>query len=181
MKTKKDLESVKQLTNEDLQNIAKILLDDKPKKIKRAYDYLNEKYNVKFTYTNFLNFINRNKMKILKDELFNKYSDETKEQVESIKKTIEKIIADIVTVKQNCDKCFKYNKKLVELIKKKIKEIEDTEQKEQLKELLKDIEINTKDYESNINKSLALLLGVEKEAEEIKNIYMRLKIAFNNF
>jgi flagellin-like hook-associated protein FlgL len=102
MEERKEINKIKDITDKDWEMIAKILVKEDNKKFKKAFDYLNTKYKVNFTYQNFYGWIKNNELKVLKSALLDEYYETLEDSVNTVKKSIDLTLKQLEEINKKC-------------------------------------------------------------------------------
>ena len=177
---RKVIESIKDLTEEDFNVVAKILIKTN-NKYKEAYNFLKEKYNVKFTYNNFYNYVKRNELKIMKNAFLNLTTKQYEELAKKLEKDVEITMGKIIVLAQQCAEA----KKDVLFLISKIEEVlektgyKDKELELRIKEI-KETDKYSRIDSSDYLKSIAFLTILLTEIKKIPSFIEELQESLNN-
>ena len=103
MEEVKEINKIKEISKKDWEQIAKILVKGDHNKYKQAFNYLESKYKINFTYQNFYNWTRNHELMIVKDALMDKYYEKIEENVNDAKKAIEYTMKQLAEIKQKCE------------------------------------------------------------------------------
>jgi len=181
MENKKDLNSLKEITQQDWQEIAKILTKEKSKKYKKAFYYLTDKYNVNFTYQNFYSYAKNNELKILRDELTEQFYEEIKEEIDKIKGTLERVVEGVVLLKNCCRECNENYKFFIKFLQDLLKHAKLKEEKrEKIENFIKKLQEQVNKKDNTFIKTLAFYVSLPQDLDSLKDQILNFKIKLNN-